>query len=40
MMRQIRSQLGDEHELKARFQTAIEMMDRDEVDARKQLELG
>ncbi|MEN8150197.1 MAG: DEAD/DEAH box helicase [Planctomycetota bacterium] len=40
LMRQVRSQLGDEHELKARFQSAIEMMDRDEVDARKQLELG
>jgi len=40
LMRQIRGQLGDEHELKERFQSAIELMDRDEVDARKQLELG
>jgi len=40
LMRQVRAQLKGEEELKQRFQTAIERMDRDEVDARKQLELG
>ena len=40
LMRQVRAQLKGEEELRQRFQSAIELMDRDEVDARKQLELG
>jgi superfamily II RNA helicase len=40
LMRQVRGQLKGEPELQARFASAIEMMNRDEVDAKRQLELG
>jgi superfamily II RNA helicase len=40
LMRQIRGQLKGEPELQDRFAAAIEMMNRDEVDAKRQLELG
>jgi len=40
LMRQIRGQLRDEEDLAERFATAIELMNRDEVDAKRQLELG
>ena len=39
LMRQIRGQLSD-RDLKARFAAAIDLLNRDEVDARRQLELG
>ena len=40
LMRQIRSRVKGDGDLADRFAAAIEMMDRDEVDARRQLELG
>ena len=40
LMRQIRTRVRDDGDLAARFAAAIELMDRDEVDARRQLELG
>jgi hypothetical protein len=38
-MRQIRGQLADD-EPRDRFAAAIDLLNRDEVDARRQLELG
>ncbi len=40
LMRQIRSQVRGDRDLPEKFGAAIRMLDRDEVDAKKQLELG
>ena len=40
LMRQVRNQVRDDGDLAGRFDAAIRMLDRDEVDARRQLELG
>lgn len=40
LMRQVRSQLAAEPELQEKLMAAIEMLNRDEVDAKRQLELG
>jgi superfamily II RNA helicase len=40
LMRQVQGQIRDDRDLRARFGTAIELLNRDEVDAKRQLELG
>jgi len=40
LMRQVKTQVKADRDLPDRFAAAIKMMDRDEVDARRQLELG
>ena len=40
IMRNVRNALGDEPDLKRKFDRAMDMINRDEVDAKRQLELG